>query len=108
MANGERPSHGHDAEQSGLLQIDAAVLGLDATEPGKARLVRARGFCEQFGERGLAASHIEGGAPNAGRKPGLAVHLAQIEEDVDREKIVGARTAYPVLDASVPGGDRPS
>src|SRR5499426_3987986 len=99
MANGKRPRHGHDAEQSGLLQIDAAILGLDATEPGETRLANARGFREQFFKGGLAASHVEGGAPNMGGKARLATHLAQIEEDVDREKIVGARSADPVLDA---------
>jgi hypothetical protein len=43
---------------------------------------------EQLGKGSLAASHIEGGAPNMIGEGRLAMDRAQVEEDIDRQKVM--------------------
>ena len=50
MADGKRARRADDAEQARLLQIDAAMLGHETSEPAERRLHDTRGLSQQLGE----------------------------------------------------------
>ena len=99
VADREHARRGDDAEQAGLLQVDAALVRCECcrTCPSR-RLDRARGIGEQLGEAGSprAASNA---SRHRSRRARVAVDTAQIEEDVDRQEILRVRAADPLRDA---------
>ena len=83
------------------------LLGLEAAEPAEARLVRAGRLHQQLGEGGLPARRRRRPRATARRASArVAVHAAQVEEDVDRQQVLRPRAADPAADARAPGGER--
>ena len=92
VANRQRARGRDDAEQSGLLQIEAATLGPKPPHEGETGLDLARGLDQQLGEGGLSLGSIEGILAQAIGKIGIAVHGPQVKEDVDRQQIPRVRS----------------
>ena len=63
IADRQHARGGHDAEKSGLLEIDAAVRGMEVAPEIDAGLDLAGSFRQELGETGIAGSRIEGAAP---------------------------------------------
>ena len=63
MTNREYTRARNDAKETCFLEINAAVLGSQATKHGDARVNLSRGLCQQFGEAGVALRRVESGAP---------------------------------------------
>ena len=106
MADRERACGADDAEQSRLLQIDAAMLGQETAEPAERRLHGARGLDQELGEIRPALRGVERAAPERIGHADVAVHATQVEEDVDIEQVPRIGAADPVTDALAPGRDR--
>ena len=79
----------HDPEQAEPLQFDAALVGAKAAEEIEPGLDRAGGFDQQLEEGHLALRQVEGVRAQPVGERGVAVHPAQVEEDVDAEQILG-------------------
>ena len=75
-------------EQARLLQVDAAVLGLEAAEPAERGLRNHRALGQELGEIRPALRGVERAAPERVRHADVAVHAAQVEEDVDIEQVL--------------------
>src|SRR6185295_18854437 len=88
VADRERARCRDDAEQAGFLQIDAALLGLEAAEPVERGRNRTGGFGEQLGKGRLTGRAVEGLAPQRVGEVRVPLHGAQIEEDIDREQVL--------------------
>jgi hypothetical protein len=63
MTNRENTRARNDAKETSFLEINAAILGSQATKHSDARINLSCGLRQQFGEGGVALCSVESGAP---------------------------------------------
>lgn len=104
MADRQHTRGGDDAEQAGLLEIDAAVHGAEAAQHGDAGLHRTRGIGQELGKGCIALRGIEGAAPQVVGEHRIAMHADEIEQDIDRQEIGRIGAGDPSLLVAPAGG----
>ena len=94
----QRTRRRDDAEQSGALQIDAALARANASEKSDAALDRARRLRQAASRNSVCLWRRQGVAPQRVGEPSCPWTPRMIEENVDRQQVLRPRTCDPVRD----------
>ena len=106
VADGQRARRRNDREQAVLLQVEPAVLELEAAEQGEGVADLVEVGAEQLGEMRLGVAGLVGVFEEFVADRVVAVDGPHVEDDVDVEQILRPRAAHPFGDARLPQIER--